>query len=119
MPTHATVLTVSVSDRFGDYGLVGVAICEPRGEALDVDTFLLSCRVLGRGVEHAMLAHLGKSCAEAKQTLGERAFSSSAKNKPALDFLQSVGAPFKQPLNGGFVYPFPGWICGEGCVQSQ
>jgi thioesterase domain-containing protein/acyl carrier protein len=34
-------------------------------------------------------------------------FHPSAKNKPALDFLQSVGAAFKQPLNGGFVYAFP------------
>ena len=53
-------LRVEVSDRFGDYGLVGVAIFGAIGDALAIDTMLLSCRVLGRGVEHAMLAHLGR-----------------------------------------------------------
>ncbi|MDB6112376.1 MAG: FkbH like protein, partial [Pedosphaera sp.] len=54
------VFTVSVSDRFGDYGLVGTMILRPATNALVVDSFLLSCRVLGRGVEHQMLARLGK-----------------------------------------------------------
>ena len=51
---------VEVKDRFGDYGLVGVMIFGSRGLALEVDTFLLSCRVLGRGVEHEMLSELGE-----------------------------------------------------------
>ena len=51
---------VEVRDRFGDYGLVGVMIFDGRREALEVDTFLLSCRVLGRGVEHRMLNELGE-----------------------------------------------------------
>jgi FkbH-like protein len=41
---------VEVRDRFGDYGLVGVMIFGGCGAALEVDTFLLSCRALGRGV---------------------------------------------------------------------
>ena len=109
----ATVLTVTVSDRFGDYGLVGLAICEPRGEALDVETFLLSCRVLGRGVEHAMLAHLGNLAVQQNKRCVKVHFHPSAKNKPALDFLQSVGAAFKQALNGGFVYVFPSDVAAK------
>ena len=50
---------VEVGDRFGDYGLVGAMVFGVRGEALEIDTFLLSCRVLGRGVEHRMLSELG------------------------------------------------------------
>ena len=107
------VLTVSVSDRFGDYGLVGVMICEEQAEALDVDTFLLSCRVLGRGVEHEMLAYLGGLALEHKKRWVNLHFHPSAKNKPALDFLQAVGAPFKQALNGGFIYPFPAEFAAE------
>ncbi len=42
---------VNVADRFGDYGLVGVVILRMEDELI-VDTFLLSCRVLGRGIEH-------------------------------------------------------------------
>ena len=53
-------LVVEVSDRFGDYGLVGVIMFRTNGKALEVDTFLLSCRVLGRGVEHQMIRKLGE-----------------------------------------------------------
>jgi FkbH-like protein len=109
----ATVLTITVSDRFGDYGLVGVAICEPRGEALDVDTFLLSCRVLGRGVEHAILAHLGNLALQQNKRWVNLHFHPSPKNKPALDFLQNVGAAHKQPLNGGFIYAFPSEVAAQ------
>ena len=44
-------LTVRVRDKFGDYGLVAVLIGVPEGEALRVDTWLMSCRVIGRTVE--------------------------------------------------------------------
>jgi amino acid adenylation domain-containing protein/FkbH-like protein len=101
------ILTVTVSDRFGDYGLVGAMICEPAAESLDVETLLLSCRVLGRGVEHQMLARAGHLALEQGKRSVKVHFHPSAKNKPALDFLQSVGAEFKQALNGGFVYVFP------------
>jgi FkbH-like protein len=119
LATHATVLTVTVSDRFGDYGLVGVAICGGRGEALDVETFLLSCRVLGRGVEHAMLAQLGNLALKQNKRSVSVHFHPSPKNKPALDFLQSVGAAFKQALNGGFVYAFPAEFAAQVSFNTQ
>jgi amino acid adenylation domain-containing protein/FkbH-like protein len=115
----ASVLTVSVVDRFGDYGLVGVMVCEPKGEALEVETFLLSCRVLGRGVEHEMLAHLGHLAGEQKKRWVNVHFHPSAKNKPAQDFLQSVGAEFRQALNGGFVYAFPAEFAAEVTLNPQ
>lgn len=51
-------ITVGVRDRFGDNGIVGVMMARADGVGLDIDTFLLSCRVIGRAVESAMLAHL-------------------------------------------------------------
>jgi FkbH-like protein len=51
-----TVLAWRVADRFGDYGLVGVMILVREADYIDIDTFLMSCRVLGRGVENAVLA---------------------------------------------------------------
>lgn len=53
-PDH-DVWAIQVNDRFGDYGIVGVAIVDHGDEAWTVDTFLMSCRVLGRGVETAFL----------------------------------------------------------------
>jgi FkbH-like protein len=107
LTTHADVLTASVTDRFGDYGLVGVLIYETRGRALDVDSFLLSCRVLGRGVEHRLLARLGQIAQQRHLEWVDVHFSKTEKNKPAFEFLESVGHGFKQPLNGGYLYRFP------------
>jgi FkbH-like protein len=55
--TDAAVFTLSVTDRFGDLGLVGVVVLERDGAAGRIDSFLMSCRVLGRGLERAVLAH--------------------------------------------------------------
>src|SRR5439155_17182037 len=54
----SAIVGISVTDRFGDYGLVGVVIYQLTSHALDVDTFLLSCRVRGKGVEHRILSRL-------------------------------------------------------------
>ena len=56
--------SIQVRDSFGDNGIVGVVFAREDGGALDVDTFLLSCRVIGRTIETAMLAHL---CEEASR----------------------------------------------------
>jgi FkbH-like protein len=50
--------TVAVRDRFGDTGIVGLMVSRVSGDELEIDTFLLSCRVIGRTVETAMLAFL-------------------------------------------------------------
>jgi FkbH-like protein len=52
----AQVLAFAVDDRFGDYGIVGVTISRWTGRTWELDTALMSCRVLGRGVESAILA---------------------------------------------------------------
>ena len=44
-------LVVKLSDRFGDYGIVSVMIGQREGTTLFIDTWLMSCRVIGRGVE--------------------------------------------------------------------
>jgi FkbH-like protein len=52
------VLVGRASDRFGDNGLITVAIArlveEGKERALDIETWVMSCRVLGRRIEHAM-----------------------------------------------------------------
>ncbi len=54
----AVVLATEIEDRYGEYGLVGVAILKKSDDAeiWDIDTFLMSCRVLGRGADTAFLA---------------------------------------------------------------
>jgi predicted enzyme involved in methoxymalonyl-ACP biosynthesis len=61
----AVALWLRLKDRFGDHGLVGVAIAKPDGGDWLIDTFLLSCRVIGRGAETALLAQL-TACVRAR-----------------------------------------------------
>jgi amino acid adenylation domain-containing protein/FkbH-like protein/FkbM family methyltransferase len=104
---NAECLTVHVSDRFGDYGLVGVAICESTTERLDVDTFLLSCRALGKGVEHRMLARLGEIAAERGLAHVRIPLKRTNRNQPALEFLTSVGARYGESNGDGVDFVIP------------
>jgi FkbH-like protein len=47
-------LQVNVRDRFGDNGMIGVVICEIRPGEWEIDTWLMSCRVLNRKIEEAI-----------------------------------------------------------------
>jgi FkbH-like protein len=85
------ILSIRVRDRFGDHGLVGVAIAHDEGEQCEVDTFLLSCRVIGRTVETALLAHLAASAAQRGRKRLEGWFLPTKKNAPARDFYQQHG----------------------------
>jgi FkbH-like protein len=100
-------LRVKVSDRFGDYGLVGVVIFGTDGGALEIDTMLLSCRVLGRGIEHAMLARVGQLAAKRGLASITARFVPSARNEPAANFLQSIGKNYGSECENGIAYRFP------------
>ena len=100
-------LVTEVSDRFGDYGLVGVLIFDVDWTALKVDAFLLSCRALGRGVEHRMLASLGAKAAEHGRDWVIIPFVRTTKNQPALDFLNGIGSQFREHMDNGFIFRLP------------
>jgi len=100
-------LVVEVSDRFGDYGLVGVIMFRTNGKALEVDTFLLSCRVLGRGVEHQMLAKLGEIAKERALSRVNIPCGLTEKNQPALDFLHGIAAKLDKQSDGHMIFTLP------------
>jgi FkbH-like protein len=86
----AEILTVDVKDRFGSYGIVGVMIFRAEGKVLVADTFLLSCRALGRGVEQRMVERLREIARERGQERVEIPFVPSERNRPAALFLESL-----------------------------
>ena len=86
-------LAVKVSDRFGDYGMSGLLIYFENDDSCEIDTFLLSCRVLGRGVEHQVLAQFALKCG--KPSIKFR-FQATDKNQPAWEFIKSIGAGYTQ-----------------------
>jgi FkbH-like protein/FkbM family methyltransferase len=96
---------VRVTDRFGDYGLVGVVMYEVGTDRVRVDDLLLSCRVLGRGVEHAVMAEIGRGAIEAGKGLVEIAYRQTAKNQPALEFMTSIGAAYRSESGESWIFP--------------
>lgn len=94
---------VDVADRFGHYGLVGLLITETIDADMRIDTLLLSCRALGRGVEHEMLSWLGRSARERGVKEVEIHFSATSRNKPAKSFLESLDIGSRQSTETGWV----------------
>ncbi|MGK5090389.1 amino acid adenylation domain-containing protein [Deltaproteobacteria bacterium TL4] len=79
---HHQGWSVHVKDKFGDYGLVGVVIARKETGSLYLDSFLLSCRVLGREVETAILSGLRKFCLENQLKHIDADFRPTPKNQP-------------------------------------
>lgn len=98
----ANCLTVTVSDRFGDYGLVGLLVLAPGPTGwLELPLFLLSCRALGRGVEHEMLRHAGRLAASKGYEGLHVQCKQTERNQPARDFVRSIdpGIAFSASIN--------------------
>lgn len=92
-------LAVRLRDRFADHGLVGVVLARRRGGDLDVDTWLMSCRVIGRTLEQAVLRVLDGVAGELGLTSLHGTYMPTAKSGlvaqlyPALGFAPTGRGP--------------------------
>ena len=86
----------SVADRFGDHGITCLAVTSHDDETLLVENLLMSCRVLGKGVEHTILARLGGIALDLGLTTVELPVIPTERNQPVRDFLQAVTGPAAQ-----------------------
>jgi tyrocidine synthetase-3 len=93
---ETTCWTLTVQDKFGDYGLTGAVISKLVDDKLYIDTLLLSCRVLGRHVEQAILYGLKKYAGEhdIKEIIAD--YWPTAKNLQVAGFLENTGWQVKQ-----------------------
>ncbi len=87
----AVVWGLRVRDRFDDHGLVAVLVAQPEGDALAVDTFVMSCRVLGRTVEQAFLAALADHAREHGHRRVVGTYVPSGRNTPSAQVLPDAG----------------------------
>lgn len=87
------VYTLQVSDVFGDSGIVGVAIARKRSEEWlwELDSFLMSCRVLGRRLETCFLHTLLRRARDAGMRLVRGEFIPTKKNEVAREFYREHG----------------------------
>jgi FkbH-like protein len=103
---------LDVTDRFGDYGTTGLVFAHRTDDATwDLDTVLLSCRVLGRGVESALLRVVTTDlvAAGARRLTGR--LIPTKKNAPVRDFLPRHGFVATAGEGPGEAYvkePLPG-----------
>ena len=103
-------LTVSVTDRFGLYGIVAAALTEVRGDTLVVSQFLMSCRVLNRGVEHTLLWKLADIAEMSGCSKLQVDWKRTEKNEVSLEFFTRVEALFSvdskltEAPEGAFVF---------------
>jgi FkbH-like protein len=80
-----------LTDKFGDYGLIAVIICETAGCDLFVKEFVMSCRVLKRGVEQYLVNYLFDQCRQ-RGLVGIRGqYIASPKNTMVKDFYPGFG----------------------------
>ena len=97
----AVIYTLRVIDRYGDNGVVGVGMAHLEEDRWVIENFLLSCRVIGRTIEDALLAWLvqvGKQLG-AKAVLGK--YLSTAKNNLVSGFYAKHGFKLQSRLDNG------------------
>ena len=104
LPDATTRLVVDVRDRFGSYGTVGLMMLSAACGSLEVTTFLLSCRVLGRGVEHRMLAHVGLMAVNQGLDDVQLRYTTTPRNLPARRFLDDVAVLRGEAADAGLIY---------------
>jgi FkbH-like protein len=85
------VWSLHVKDRYADNGLVGVAISKHEDGVCEIDTFLMSCRVIGRTVETALLARIAEDAKQNDAVILRGSFIPTKKNAPAADFYKDHG----------------------------
>lgn len=84
------VLKIEVSDKFMDYGLVGVLIYETTVEQLIIKSFFLSCRILSMGIDNQLIHHLVKICKQRNLCALNFEFIKTERNIPAINFLKKI-----------------------------
>jgi FkbH-like protein len=92
---------VKLVDRFGDNGLISVLLARQQQDALEIDTWLMSCRVLQRGVEQCLLNHIVSAARQRglRKLVGE--YIPTAKNKLVRDHYRSLGFTLLRDREGG------------------
>ena len=87
----ALTLQVRLRDRFGDNGMIGVAVCRREGREWDIDTWLMSCRVLGRRVEELFLAEIVRAARDEGVEVLKGRFAPTGKNDLVRDHYKKLG----------------------------
>lgn len=88
---HHITLYGKLSDIFGDNGVVSVVIGDIKGDVCDIELWLMSCRVLKKGMEYAMLDTIVSVCASHGVKTLRGHYLPTAKNSMVKDLFLDFG----------------------------
>jgi len=94
----------TVRDRFGEYGLTVMAIVIVQEKNAYIDSFLMSCRVMGREVENIFLDYILRELYKKGIAKVQALYIPTAKNMPAKNFFNTAGFAVKQSSEQEIVY---------------
>lgn len=116
----SAVYSLSVSDKFGKAGLTGVIFMHFTDGIAHIDNLLMSCRVIGRGVETAIWSQIVTDIVKRGCKDLSAVYVPSAKNVQVADFFERLGLPLTGETNDGtkhyrvalanFILPETPWI---------
>jgi FkbH-like protein len=85
------IFSLKLSDKFGDYGTVGLIMLEKKGRYLyDISNYLLSCRALGKGVEDVFFQSVIQTVRDRSWKIANIHFNKTDKNVPAENFYKKL-----------------------------
>lgn len=97
-------LALSLTDRFADHGVTGLALVHCSDGVAEIDTLLLSCRIIGRTAERSLLAAVGHRARDAGCQVLRGTFVPTDRNAPAANIYPDSGF---QLVSGSSSYEYP------------
>lgn len=101
---NKTVISISVRDKFGDNGIVGLAILEHFKNLIYIDTFLMSCRVLGRNIEYKFMDIIVSLAKEKKISIIKANYLATLKNAQVADLYDRCGFEIQEKTSEETIY---------------
>jgi FkbH-like protein len=109
--------SLRLRDRFTDHGLVALMIGIQRGQILDIDTWLMSCRVIGRTVDRTMLAHLCTHAAHRGAKTIRGLYIPAAKNQLVKDIYSQFGFLPAEEIADGQAWHYD--LAAHGPIENR
>lgn len=113
------VFVCSIADKFGDYGLTAVCIVDldQAGKTARIDSLLMSCRVIGRNVEKAILDTVLERLAAAGVESVEANFIQTKKNGQVANFYEQSGFAVVEQTDSGKRYQIAVHCYEPACID--
>ncbi len=112
---HTVGLFGSLADKYGDNGIVSVMIGDVQGDICHIDLWLMSCRVLKRGMEQVMLNVMMEECRRRGVSLVKGKYIPTSKNGMVKDLYKGAGFTLTERGEDGST----AWECQTAEYEEQ